>query len=43
MSIFTSVPGGFFKYSIGIGKRERRKNFICAKITIPGLAFLPLD
>ena len=43
MSIFTSVPGGFFKYSIGIGKREIRKNFICAKITIPGLAFLPLD
>lgn len=39
----TSVPGGFLKYSVGIGKRERHKNFICAKVTIPGLAFLPLD
>ena len=43
MSMFISVPGGFLKYFVGIGKRERRKNFICAKVTIPGLAFLPLD
>lgn len=44
MSMFTSILGGFLKYSVRITwRKDRHKIFICAAVTVSGLGFSPPD